>query len=377
MEKIENPFLISGYESPVYFCDRKEETTDLMETLNNGRNVTLTSPRRMGKTGLIKHVFNLLKQQNHDIATIYIDLFPTENLADFTQVFASAVLGQLDSNPMKILKKAADIFKALRPVITYDELTGKPKVTLDISKGNESHTLEQVFLYLKQSEKKCYIAFDEFQQIAKYPEQNVEALLRSHIQDLHNAHLIFSGSQAHMLQEMFMSPKRPFYQSTSGKTIGTITQDAYYKFAVRFFNDQNRELPEVIFKDFYQQFEGHTWYIQMILNRIYSKSTRTIDSDLIHECISDIINENEYYYQHLIRAYPKGQAKLLKAIAKEKKVKEITSGAFISKYGLTAASSVKTSLSRLLDDEVVYRSDEGYMIYDRFFGQWIAITFTD
>ena len=368
MEKIENPFLISGYESPVYFCDRKEETTDLMETLNNGRNVTLTSPRRMGKTGLIKHVFNLLKQQNHDIATIYIDLFPTENLADFTQVFASAVLGQLDSNPMKILKKAADIFKALRPVITYDELTGKPKVTLDISKGNESHTLEQVFLYLKQSEKKCYIAFDEFQQIAKYPEQNVEALLRSHIQDLHNAHLIFSGSQAHMLQEMFMSPKRPFYQSTSGKTIGTIAQDAYYKFAIRFFNDQNRELPEVIFKDFYQQFEGHTWYIQMILNRIYSKSTRTIDSDLIHECISDIINENEYYYQHLIRAYPKGQAKLLKAIAKEKKVKEITSGAFISKYGLTAASSVKTSLSRLLDDEVVYRSDEGYMIYDRFFG---------
>ena len=174
-----------------------------------------------------------------------------------------------------------------------------------------------------------------------------------------------------------MSPKRPFYQSTSGKTIGTIAQDAYYKFAIRFFNDQNRELPEVIFKDFYQQFEGHTWYIQMILNRIYSKSTRTIDSDLIHECISDIINENEYYYQHLIRAYPKGQAKLLKAIAKEKKVKEITSGAFISKYGLTAASSVKTSLSRLLDDEVVYRSDEGYMIYDRFFGEWIAITFTD
>lgn len=375
MEKIENPFLVSGYESPEYFCDRKQETADLMETLSNGRNVMLTSPRRMGKTGLIKHTFHLLKQQNRDITTIYIDLFPTENLADFTQVFASAVLGELDSNPMKILKKAADIFKALRPVITYDELTGKPKITLDISKGNESHTLEQLFQYLKQSGKNCYIAFDEFQQIAKYPEQNVEALLRSHIQDLHNTHLIFSGSQAHMLQEMFLSPKRPFYQSTAGRTIGTIDQDAYYEFASRFFKNQERELSVVIFNDLYQLFEGHTWYIQMILNRLYSKRSRAIESDLVHECISDIINENEYYYQQLLRAYPKGQAKLLKAIAKEKKVKEITSGVFISKYSLTATSSVKTALTRLLDDEVVYRSADGYMIYDRFFGEWLATTF--
>lgn len=345
MEKIENPFLVSGYESPEYFCDRKQETADLMETLSNGRNVMLTSPRRMGKTGLIKHTFHLLKQQNRDITTIYIDLFPTENLADFTQVFASAVLG------------------------------GKPKITLDISKGNESHTLEQVFQYLKQSGKNCYIAFDEFQQIAKYPEQNVEALLRSHIQDLHNTHLIFSGSQAHMLQEMFLSPKRPFYQSTAGKTIETINQDAYYEFASRFFKNQERELSVVIFNDLYQLFEGHTWYIQMILNRLYSKRSRAIESDLVHECISDIINENEYYYQQLLRAYPKGQAKLLKAIAKEKKVKEITSGVFISKYSLTATSSVKTALSRLLDDEVVYRSADGYMIYDRFFGEWLATTF--
>jgi Cdc6-related protein, AAA superfamily ATPase len=105
MERLENPFLISGYESPEYFCDRKAETSGLIETLKNGRNITLTSPRRMGKTGLIKHSFHLLKEQDSDIAVIYIDLFPTENLAGFTQAFASAVLGQLDSNPMNCLKK--------------------------------------------------------------------------------------------------------------------------------------------------------------------------------------------------------------------------------------------------------------------------------
>lgn len=375
MEQLENPFIITGYESPQYFCDRVQETSDLMETLKNGRNVTLTSPRRMGKTGLIKHAFHLLKAQDSNIAVIYIDLFPTENLADFTQAFASGVMGQLDSNPTKLLSKATAFFKALRPVISYDDYTGKPKITLDIAKGTESHTIEQVFQYLKQSGKNCYIAFDEFQQIAFYPEKNIEALLRSYIQDLHNVHFIFSGSQAHMLQEMFLSPKRPFYQSTSGKAVGTIDEGAYFEFASVFFKNQKRELPRDTFHHIYQMYEGHTWYIQMMLNRLYSKRSRQIDIELVQECIADILAENEYYYQRLLRAYSKGQARLLKAIAKEKTVTGILSGSFITKYGLTATSSVKSALKRMLDDEIVYQSDSGYMIYDRFFGDWLACSF--
>ena len=375
MDNIENPFLITGYESPEYFCDRKDETADLLETLRNGRNITLTSPRRMGKTGLIKHCFHLLKNQDQAVSTIYIDLFPTENLTDFTQTFASAVLGQLDSNPMKLLKKTTEFFKALRPTITYDDITGKPKVSMDIAKGTESHSIEQVFQYLKQTEKTCYIAFDEFQQIAHYPEKNIEALLRSYIQDLHNVHFIFSGSQTHMLQEMFLSPKRPFYQSTAGKIIGTINEEPYYLFASGFFQKQKCELPDDIFRNIYQRYEGHTWYIQMILNRLYSKRTRVIDNQLVQECVSNILTENEYYYQSLLRAYAKGQVNLLKAIAKEKKVSEILSGSFISKYGLTATSSVKSALKRMLDDEIVYQSDGSYIIYDRFFGEWLSANF--
>ena len=52
-----NPFLITGYQGPDYFCDREKETASLMSALKNGRNITLISPRRMGKTGLIKNVF--------------------------------------------------------------------------------------------------------------------------------------------------------------------------------------------------------------------------------------------------------------------------------------------------------------------------------
>ena len=369
---IENPFLITGYESPEYFCDRVTETKDLLETLRNGRNVTLTSPRRMGKSALIKHAYYLLRQQDSSITTIYIDLYPTECLFDFVKAFASAVLGQLDSNPVKVLKKAASLFKGLRPYLSADAVTGQPKIGLDFVPGAEEHTLEQVISYLKTSGKTVHIAFDEFQQIRYYPEQNVEALLRSHIQDLHNVHFIFSGSQAHMLEEMFHSPKRPFYQSTSEKTIGVINPQRYFDFAYTFFNKQGRQLPKEVFDLIFERYEGYTGNVQTVLNHLYSKASRPIDADLAEECIRDILWENEPYYMYLLRAYPKGQGKLIKAIAKEQKVKEITSGAFIAKYGLAATSSVKSALSRLLDDEIVYRSEDGYFIYDRFFGEWLA-----
>lgn len=373
--EIYNPFLVSGYESPEYFCDRKKETEDLLETLHNGRNITLTSPRRLGKTGLIKHIYHLLRLEDPKVTVIYIDLYSTESLHDFTQVFASAVLGQLDSNPVKAMKKIVNLFKSFRPNLTVDPVTGQPKIGLDIASGTETSTLEQVFKYLKQSGKTCYIAFDEFQQVIYYPEKNVEALLRSFIQDLHSVHFIFSGSRAHMLGEMFLSPKRPFYQSTSEKTIGIIDEQVYFAFAERFFTAQGRALPGEVFHYVYSLYEGYTWYIQMILNRLYSKVGRTIDVELAQESIREILLENEFYYQHLLQVYPKGQVKLIKAIAKAKKVKEPLSGEFISKYSLNATSSVRSALSRMLDEEIVYRSADGYMVYDRFFGQWLDARF--
>lgn len=373
--QIYNPFLVSGYESPEYFCDRKNETEDILETLRNGRNITLTSPRRLGKTGLIKHVFHLIKRQDPRASVIYIDLYSTESLYDFTQAFASAVLGQLDSNPVKAMKVIVNLFKSFRPNLTVDQITGQPKIGLDIASGTETSTLKQVFEYLKQSGKTCYIAFDEFQQIAYYPEKNVEALLRSYIQDMHNVHFIFSGSRAHMLGEMFLSPKRPFYQSTSEKNIGVIDEQAYYAFADSFFRAQERSLRMEVFHYVYSQYDGYTWYIQVILNRLYAKTGRSVDMDLVQESIREILQENEFYYQHLLQIYPKGQVKLIKAIAKEKKVKEPLSGSFISKYSLNATSSVRNALRRMLEEEIIYRSTDGYMVYDRFFGQWLDVRF--
>lgn len=368
--KPNNPFLIAGYHSPEFFCDRKAESSTILEALYNGRNITLIAPRRMGKTGLIHHVFYQLKEQKSDVVTLYMDIYSTQSLGDFVRLFANTVLGQLDSVPQKALNRIGQFIRSCRPVFTFDEITGTPKVTVDVSPTEEESTLKEIFDYLGSSEKRCYIAIDEFQQIAEYPEKGVEALLRSYIQFLPNVNFIFAGSKQHVMQEMFTSSKRPFYQSTQLLTIGTVNRDEYADFAMAHFAKNNLQLPREVFDAIYDKFDGHTWYIQNLLNRLYGYN-RDVEMASITYAMEQIVAEQSYSYADLLKAYPAGHVRLLKAIAQEGCVKEVLAGNFISKHKLRAASSVSSSLKKLVANELVYQTTDGYIIYDRFMGEWL------
>ena len=366
-----NPFILTGYVSPEYFCDRKEETEFILDALQNRRNLTLISPRKMGKTGLIKQVFHILREKDDKIATFYVDILNTQSFGDFVCSFSNAVMGSLDNAPEKLVNKALSIFKSARPTLTIDPVTSSPKFSLELQQGQEESTLKDIFEYLGKSGKRCVVAFDEFQQIASYPEKSVEAVLRSYIQFIPNASFIFSGSREHMLAEMFLSPSKPFYQSTVNRKIGSIDAGSYYSFASHFFKKQGRTLPEDVFAGIYDRFDGHTWYVQNVLNHLWGRDG-DLDKGAADFALKSILEENEYFYQMFLRAYSKGSVCLLKAVAKERYVKEITSSSFIRKYSLSAASSVQSAVKKLIDDEVLYRSDKGYMVYDRFLGEWLA-----
>ena len=368
--KPNNPFLVTGYHSPEYFCDRRQETETMIQALYNGRNVTLIAPRRMGKTGLVKNVFYKLREQEPDIVTFYMDIYSTQSLGDFIRLFASTVLGRLDSVPQKALGRVGKFIKSCRPVFTFDELTGQPKVTIDIVPSSEEATLREIFDYLRSSEKRCYIAIDEFQQIAEYPEKGAEALLRSYIQFVPNINFIFAGSKQHIMQQMFHSAKRPFYQSTQTQVIDRIAREDYYRFAADFFPRQGRKLAEETFGYLYDAFDGHTWYIQVLLNRLYGYAGNP-DIGMVDYAIGEVVAESTYTYENLLAAYPASNIRLLKAIAKAGCVREINSGDFITEYRLRAASSVNSALKRLIDREMVCKTADGYIVYDRFMAIWL------
>ena len=173
MQKQTNPFLINTYLSPEYFCDRKNETEALLSNIENNSNTTCFAQRRLGKTALLQHVFFQLKKKKN-IECIYLDIYATQNLKDFTNELANAIYRIFPDNK-GIGKRFWDAIKLFRPVISMNSFSGTPELSLDISQARQlEKTIPQLLQFLDAQKLKIIIAIDEFQQILTYPEKNNE-----------------------------------------------------------------------------------------------------------------------------------------------------------------------------------------------------------
>lgn len=372
MARLNNPFVVYGYKGPEYFCDRVAESNKICSALRNERNVTLVSPRRMGKTGLIHHVFNKMETEDKECKCFYIDIFATKNIEQFVQTLGSAVIGKLDSFSQSALRKIQEFFSAWRPAVTFDQLTGLPTVTLDIKQNEGNESLKQIFEYMKMSGKRCYIAIDEFQQIQNYSERGLEAMLRSYIQFLPNVYFIFSGNHQHMMEEMFLSANRPFFQSSMVMSLGCIDFEEYLQFANRMIEGQNRIIGQETFQRIYDFAGGITWYVQAILHGIYEHPDRIVDNTLVDDVVKELVEEQSSTFQNYCAWLTDNQYALLKAIAYEKSVKSPLAQQFIHTHHLPATSSVKTALRTLEDKMLVSRSaNDGYSVSDKLFALWL------
>ena len=370
MEQLNNPFVVYGYKGAEYFCDREKETKTIMNALHNERNIVLVAPRRIGKTGLIHHVFAEMAKTEPESKCFYMDINSTRSLTQFVHYFAKTVIGRLDSPTQSALRKVSAFFSSFKPLMSFDEVNGTPSFSLTFSPDQKEESLKRIFDYLRLSEKRVYIAIDEFQQITQYPEKGTEALLRSYIQFLPNVYFIFAGSKQHMMADMFMSAKRPFYLGAQVMTLPLINIDKYADFANRLMAKKDMRISKEDFAYLYHAMDGQTWYVQAILNRIYENGD-TVTKSVIDSVIRDLINEQDGVFSTYYDSLTTNQALLLSAIAQAERVPYILSQEFISQYHLPATSSVNLALKSLIEKEFVYKESTGYIVYDRFFARWL------
>ncbi len=365
-----NPFIISTYKSPIYFCDRKNETEQLQNALENGRNIVLLSLRRMGKTGLIKHLFyNLRKDKN--VHTFYLDIMNTRSTEDFVNKLADAVLRSFNSRSKQLFDQVLQFFSRFNPLITFDAVTGIPSIEIrPHSEQQARNSLTKILAYLDSQNKHIYIAIDEFQQITNYKNNDFEAFLRSHIQHLKNVNFIFSGSQQHILTSMFTSYSRPFYQSSDFLKLERIDKEDYAKFILKKFKESNKLLSKEMVLDLLDWVDTYTFYVQNVFNKLWFISgDRVIEEDII-QTKKQLIEERNYIYLNLQNLLPKAQYDLLRAIAKNSGVNQPTSKKFINKYNLSTPSTVNTALKTLQTKEIVYKENNEYKVYDVFLAKW-------
>lgn len=375
--KERNPFIIGGYVSPEYFCDRRVESNEILTAILNTRNTTIISPRRMGKTELIQHCFHF-PEIKKDFHSFFIDIYSTGSLKEFVFMLGKEIFDTLKPKGKKFIDNFFNVISSLRPAFKLDPFTGTP--TFDIGIGEiikPEYSLEQIFTYLESADKPCVVAIDEFQQIAKYPEKNIAAILRTHIQKCNNTTFIFAGSQRHMMQNIFFSPSRPFYQSVSLINLGPIELKEYRKFIIRHMKNGNKIISNELIERVYNLFEGHTWYLQNIFHRLYSimEKGEECTIQIIEHCIRSTVNSFEPMFEGTLSLLPERQKEVIYAIAKEGKAKEVTSSLFIRKHGLKSSSTVQSALRQLVEKEFITRENDIYIVYDRFFGLWLAEKF--
>ncbi len=372
MNFVENPFLVTGYHSPAYFCDREAETKKITNALVNGRSLTLASVRKIGKTGLIRNVFyHLQKKRNWRV--LYIDIMPTENLNDFIRTFTTAVVEQERQQSKNYLKKIAALLSGIRAKLSFDPVTGAPEVEIDYKTRTEAEkSLSQIFAYLSAQGVNYAVAIDEFQQIVHYPEKNMEALLRSHIQQLNNVRFIYSGSNKHLLLSMFSDYGRPFYQSADFLYLNKIDTEIYCKFISEKFKEARKFITLKQVTEVVEYYQTHTFYVQYFFNRLFEHSEKQVSPESIERIHRLVLDERDYIYYGYRSLLTPFQFQLLKAIAHEGGVSQPNASGFIFKYHLKQNSSVNRALSALIGKEMIYEENGIYYVYDVFFSKWLA-----
>ena len=369
---MKNPFVTNGYAGAEYFCDRVQETEILRELLVNENNIALISPRRIGKTDLIWHVFDdpVIQKNYH---CFVVDIYATKNLGDFVNMLGKALVDELRPKGRKAWEKFVNMVASLRSEISFD-ISGLPVWGVGLgSIKNPTVTLDEIFTYLGKADKPCLVAIDEFQQITRYGDETIEATIRTYVQRCTNAHFIFSGSQRHMMNGMFTSPSRPFYQAVTIINLQPLDLDVYTDFCVNKFEKAGKHLDKAVVALLYERFEAVTSYMHRVMNVLFSRTDTgaTCDVSMVDEAVEFIIKLSSDTYESLFYQMPEKQRSLFLAIAREGKAKEVTSGTFIKRNNLNSASSVSSALKGLLDKDFITEDKNVYSVYDQFFTLWL------
>lgn len=373
MAKTTNPFIVTGKIESEYFCDRVTESARLVKSVTNGNNMVIISPRRMGKTGLIQFCYDKPEIAD-EYYTFFIDILHTSSLREFTYLLGREIYETLLPRSRKMASLFIQTIKSISGKFGFDPITGMPTFNVELGDiDRPEYTLDEIFQYLARADKPCIVAIDEFQQIAKYPEKNIEAQLRTHIQKLRNCNFIFAGSERHMMQEMFTSAARPFYHSADMLELKAIVPEIYIPFIAGHFEKRNRRIAPDDIERVYNLFKGHTYYVQKTFNEAFADTPEGEECTLetLRAAIDNMVASNDTIFREILSNIPEKQKELLYAIAKDGEVERITSAAFIKRHSLASASSVQSAMKKLLEKDIITEINKVFSVTDRLFAMWM------
>lgn len=374
MHSPDNPFFTKILIPDEYFCDREKETRQIIDFVKNGYDIVLKSPRRIGKSSLIMHVFNQ-EEIRQKYNTLFVDIYGTKNMWEFTREFQSAFLrapfakGKRGMEKVRRLLMGAYLQVNLTPdgVLSGFQLGVNPSTDMSVP-------LQEMFSFLEKTDKPNLVVFDEFQTVLDYPEK-AAAIIRSLVQKMVNTTFIFSGSSRHLLDKMFEYPNEPFYKSATPLNLGNIPMETYRDFCVRLFQQYGKDVEASAVERMYSLFSAGTYDMQEVMKGTFylTRKGKTATWETILESINDILDRRDIDFRDKLNRLPNQKERAtFFCIAREGIAIGMTSSKMLSTYHLDNASSVQYALTTLDEKNLIKRVGSAYMLRDRFFELWIA-----
>jgi len=367
-----NPFTLKVIPPDHAFCNRAREMKDLVSYAKSKANVVLFSPRRYGKTSLVKKVQAEVERQG--CLTLYVDFFGLASTDDIADRVAGSVYGVL--HPRKSLwQKALDVFKTLRPVIRQTEDGGVVISVEPVSSGISGielldKTMEELGEFIRQTSSGLHIVFDEFQEITELKDHRIEGVLRRHIQE-QQASYFFVGSRRRVLLEMFTERSRPFFQSALLYKLKCLPHDELSGFIASRFKQAEKKCPLKVAEKISMKVSQHPYYAQKLAFHVFEISKTTVNEKDVEKAFYPLLEGEKAVFEAILQGIAPGRIALVRALAKEPS-SSILSAGYMKRHDLKSVGGVQSALKKLSELDLIEKDAGGvWRVVDPIFREYL------
>jgi hypothetical protein len=369
-----NPFTLKEIPDGSAFCDRQKELKDLTGFASAGENALLYSPRRYGKTSIVRKVQGRLESEG--AITAYCDLFGVSSIEDIAGRIARSIytITRKDEN---LFQKAIRFLTSFRPVLSPSPDGG---VSVSVQPAYRSgswelldNTMESLEKFVQDVPNLVHMALDEFQEITEIEDSlRVEGRLRHYIQRM-KCGFIFVGSRRRILLEMFNDRKRPFFQSTINYELGALPREELINFMVSRFEEAGKALSKDLGARICDLLGRHPYYIQKFCFFLFDRIERTVTQEEVSETYRLVLESERALFEAVLRKLTAKQIAVLTAVAKEP-AKKLFAAEYMERHGLKSTGGIQRGLSVLTGEDLVeqHPSDGIWTVVDPLLGRWLV-----
>lgn len=343
-----------------HFTDREIETERLVSNFRHGINTILISPRRWGKTSLVKKASSLVASK--ELQVVFLDIFACRSESEFCNTYATAILKQTSSRWEEWIKNAQEFLSRISPKITLGtDPTTEMSLSLDL-KGKEYGLAEVLQLPEKIAQKNNYrvvICIDEFQQIGEFANSlTFQKKLRTIWQHQKSVSYCLFGSKKHLMDELFGRNDHPFYKFGDLIYLGKISTPDWVSYICKRFKSTGKKISAKLAEEIATSVNNHSYYVQQLAWLVWGRTETEATQQDLDLALQDIINQNRPLFEKQTEDLTSFQLSFLRAIT-EGVHDSFTTQDVIDKYNFNSsanANAIKTALTKkeLIDTEGNY-----------------------